>query len=582
MPGRRAESRSVQSLNFGEDRSLALVLHDDDAPFVYNFDDRGQLIAASMAPPDVSRVDAVGTRILGVSLTQRNVYQSLDRGASFELVGHLPATACLGYAACPVVCRTAGCLIGERFTRVSWGAAGSESLDIAGNPEQRPFEDEPPTERVSFRTSLVCSGESKPVFVAGAARPPTIDQVSIGDLLWYAPWQEPSQASAGVYWVRRGQVAVVNTRALSPVDSRGGTDFGAVPADAGLAVSFDDAGLVVLRSRKVPRVGEALGELELASLVFKRPTWVHARFRDAQAISNQDFYLLAAGSARRLLPGLLSATREGVFVEPHADAREVQFVTPAAATAIERVPWPVTRVRDEHWSKVKDTWQVYALDETGSVLLRAERPIASKANEWRLAARTIANPYAPRRGESAAQLSWAEARPTLLVARSERGARLKAVTAQRLSSDGALLSQRFEVNLPAALSEPPPVCSAKDRREMTRLVLPLLPQAARGVQVQQGAQPARWLVATRAVLYASAERTCVDALWAETLPGSPGVNAVIGLDEASHSTVFRSEGGKLQAIAVQCHFDARALPPAEYETRLQARWNLDHLLLGSR
>jgi hypothetical protein len=353
-----------------------------------------------------------------------------------------------------------------------------------------------------------------------------------------------------------------------------------MPSDAGLAMNFDDAGIAFLRAKNVPKVGDAFGELELATLVFKRPTWVHARFRDAQTLKNQDFYLLAAGNARRLLPGLLSATRDGVFVEPHADGGAVQFVTPAASVTVGRVPWPVARVRDEHWTKIKGSWQVYALDETGSVLLRAEKPIAPNAREWSIAARTIASPHAFRKPEQAAHLRWGEAQPTLVLARSERGHRLKGFTTQRLTADAALMGPSFEVTLPDALSEPPPACLSKDRREMTRVVLPLLPQAARGIQIVETGQPNRWLVATQAVIYASPKRVCVDALWAETLPGSPAMNAVVALEDTNHAAVFRTDGGTLRVMPAQCHLDAHANPPPEYETRLQARWNLEHLPLG--
>lgn len=586
MGTRNADNRVVQSLNFGEDRGLGLVMRNGDGPVTYNFDDRGQLIAASLPPPEVSRVDAVGMRILAVSLTQRNVYQSLDRGASFELIAHLPAAACVNYAPCPVSCRAAGCLIGERFTRVSWGPEDTELLDIAGNPEKRELEDDLRTERVSFRTPLVCEVRSPAQFVGKFARPPSVDQVSVGDMLWYSPWQDFRTASAGLYWVRRGQDIPANARALAPTEFRETSGSGQfVPADAGLGMSFDDAGLVLMRSRRVPKVGEPLGELELASWLFKRPTWVHSRFRDAQALSNSEFYLLGGDQARRLLPALLSATREGVFVQPHAEAvsvDEAHLVTPVAATGLDRIPWPLERVRDVHWSKVQGSWQVFALDETSSVLLRATKPVGAtgKDTSWTFAARTIAMPrFSSLRPEQQIQLRWGESQPTLFLARATRGKRLQSVSAQSLTTDAQLLGASFEVTLPELLTEAPPACSARDRRELTRVVLPLLPQAARGVQILESNLPARWLVATQAVLYASPKRTCLDALWAESMPGSPAISTAIGLDQLGHATVFRSQPDGLRAAAAQCHFDAHAAPPPEYETRMQARWNLDHLPL---
>jgi hypothetical protein len=472
---------------------------------------------------------------------------------------------------------------------VSWGSEGTELLDIAGNPEKQELEDELPTERVSFKTPVVCEEKRAATFTGRFARSPSAEQVSVGDMLWYSPWQDFGTATAGMYWVRRGQETPANARALTPAESRetsGSGNF--VSADAGLGMSFDDAGLVFMRSRRVPKVSEPLGELELASWLFKRPTWVHSRFRDAQVLSNSEFYLLGGDQARRLLPALLGATRDGVFVQPHAEAvsvDEAHLVTPVSATTLDRIPWPLQRVRDVHWSKVNNRWQVYALDETGSVLLRATKPIGATrdATAWTFAARTITNPrFSSLRPEQQVQLRWGETQPMLFLARAIRGKRLQSVSARRLTTDAQLLESGFDVTLPELLSETPVACSAQDRRELTRVVLPLLPQAARGVQVLDGNQPARWLVATQAVLYASPKRTCLDALWAESMPGSPAVTAVVGLDALSHATVFRSQPDGLRATPAQCRFDAHASAPPEYETRMQARWNLDHLPLRER
>jgi hypothetical protein len=137
---------------------------------------------------------------------------------------------------------------------------------------------------------------------------------------------------------------------------------------------------------------------------------------------------------------------------------------------------------------------------------------------------------------------------------------------------------------PATLSDPPPACTARDRRELMRVVVPLLPAAARALEVVDGKGQARWLVASQAIMYASAERACIDALWAETLPGMTPVRAVVSLEDSRHSWVFRTLRDKSEAVVeaqpVSCQFDANAHPPPEFETRTQARFNLEHLPLG--
>ena len=565
----------VHSLNFGEDNSLALVVKNADTPVVHNFDDRGQLIASSLPPPAVSRVDAVGPRILAVSLTERDVFQSMDRGASFERVGHLPSAACLTYSSCPVICRAAGCLIGERYTRVGWGAPGSDALDIAGNPELELTQSEPKTERVAFRTPLSCRISLHAQRLGTMAQAPSVEQTGLGNVLWYSVIENLDDASAGVFRFWRDLGHGTKSLAFSPLNAAN---------SAGLAHQFDDAGVALLRSRQVPKVGGPVGEVELAAWLFKRETWVQARSHDATTLSNDDFYLLGADKARRLLPSVLSAAEGGVFTNLHAPKIDggVQWVTPGSTSPLPAIPWPIKRVRDVHYSRFKNDWVVFALDESGSVLLRASRPItASAASGWTFAAQTVANPsFSLLSPSERTKFSWRDQPPLLFLAQATSGRHMQTITAHPLLDDAQLLGPSFDVTMPETWHETPPACTARDRRELSRIALPLLPHAARAVAIVEDDQPARWLLASQAVLYVNATRACLDVLWAETLPGQQVSRAVMPLDDLTHATVFVTERGQTRAVMAKCAFDASAKPAPEMETRVQARWNLEHLPLS--
>ena len=574
----KAETREIQSLAFAEDASLSLVLKDGDTPVVFNFDDRGSLMAAAMPPPGVSRLDAVGSRILAVSLTERDVYESLDRGASFELVGHLPAAACLTWLPCAVICTTRGCLIGERFTRISWGGRGAYPLDIAGNPEAAAFE--PKTERVLFRTPVVCQSSNKGS-TAGLTHAPLSEQTSLAETLWMSPWQDWKKGSAGVFRVQRGRNQVEESMAFGPVSHA---------ERAGLAVNFNDAGLAFLRSAAVPKVGEAFGELELGWMTYKLPNWLHARFRDAVPTKNGDSYLLGIDKARKLLPSQLSVSGNGVFVQPHADEEYTlgaTFVTPGKSRALQKIAWPVERIRDQQLLAVGDAWLAFAFDETGSILLRARSGAVADAQDgaWEFTAQTVANPFASRSAiEDQVNPYYGGGRPYLILGAAARGRQLQSIELHELTSTKAPLGPPVRLLLPASLNEPPPACTARDRRELTRLVVPLLPAAARAIGFRDGKDQVHWLVADRAVMYASEVRACLDVLWAETLPGMTPIHAVIPLEDSRHAWVFlskRAKGeSKIDAQPVECRFDSAANPPPEFETRTQARFNLEQLHLG--
>ena len=577
----RRESREVLSLNFGEDRSLALVLRDGDSPIVVNFDDRGNLVASTLTPPGVSRADAVGARILAVSLTERAVYESLDRGASFELVGHLPAAACLTAINCPVKCISSGCLIGERFTRVSWGGRGEVALDIAGNTETLDPGLEPQTDRVMFRTPVVCQSDTPLSRIGSAlARAPLPEQMSLGDTLWYSPWQDWSKGSAGLIRAYRGLSVIDQSSALTAVDHA---------ERAGLAVNFNDAGLVYMRSKQLPKVGEPLGDLELAWMRFKQSNWSHARFRDVMPMTNADGYLYGTDRARRLLPAQLAVSGDGVFVNAHADDQHQLgslFVMVSGSRAVERIPWPIERVRDQQMWKTPDAWEGFALDETRSVLLRAQKSLgdATQGDPWRIVAQTIANPRGSLTSPDRVRMYWGGNRPMLVLGTAARSHQLQSLTARELPAKLAPLGEASPLPLPRTFAEPPPPCSPRDRRQHSRFVVPLLPEAARAIGIRKSDSQMHWLVANYAIMYASPTHACVDALWAETLPGTTPIHAIVPLDDPGHAWVFwtrRAKGEeKTDVQAMRCKFDAAAKPPPEFETRTQARFNLDRLPLS--
>ena len=576
----KIETREIQSLHFADDRSLSLVLRDSDAPIVFNFDDRGDLIAAAMAPPGVSRVDAVGSRILAVSLTQRDVYESLDRGASFELVGHLPAAACLTWLGCAVSCTTHGCLIGERFTRVSWGGRGAYPLDIAGNPEAQRSAFEPTTDRVHFRTPILCQAKGSPA-VSMLTHAPLPEQTSLAETLWYSPWQDWHKGSAGSYRALRGRNRVEELTALQPT---------AHAERAAIAVSFSDAGLVFLRSTNLPKVGETLGELELAWMPSQRRDWSHARFRDAVPTKGDDSFFNGVDRARRLLPSLLSVSGDGVVVQAHSDddhALGTHFVTAHADRTLQRIPWPIERIRNQQLLAVGDDWLAVGVDETGSVLLRARNLAAPDANKgkWEFAAQTLVNPFASRLAiQDQVQAYFGGNRPYLILGAAARGRELQSIDAHELTTKQFPLGPAVRLPLPAALNEPPPACSARDRRELMRVVVPLLPAASRAVGYRDSKGQTHWLVANHAVMFASQTRACIDTLWAETLPGMTPIHAIVALEDSGHSWVFltkREKGdAKIEAQPAECQFDTTTNPPPEFETRTQARFNLEQLPLS--
>jgi hypothetical protein len=577
--GNPHEQRSVQSLHFADDRSLSLVLKQEDTPIAFNFDDRGNLIAAAMPPPETSRMDAVGSRILAVSLTRRDVYESMDRGANFELVDHLPAAACLTLLGCPVVCGSSGCLIGERFTRLSWGGSGALPLDIAGNLEANPPNLEPQTEPVAFRATLMCKHDGAAIHnLYSVHRAPMAEQVGLQDTLWYSPWQDFVKGSAGVFRARRGRPYVEQLPAFAPI---------VTAQAAGLTSSFNDEGLAFLRSKRVPNVGDALGELEISWLKFQRPAWLHARFRDALPIKMNDTYLYGAGRARRLLPALLSVSGDGVFVQPHADDEHqlgAYFATTRGVIPIEKIPWPLERVRDQHLTKGPEFWQIHAFDETGAVLLRGQKALSADINHnaWEFVAQTVANP----RGSSSdiherVHPYWGGNQPVLFLGTAARGRELQALSIHSLTSGAQPLGPAISITPPASLSDPPPPCDARDRSEFTRVVVPLLPSAARAVGIEGTDAKLSWLVAQQAVLYAGTSRSCVDVLWAESLPGTNPVTAVIALNDLREGWLFRTRRvngeDKLEAQPMRCQYDVTGKkPPPELETRAQVRWNLDN------
>jgi len=507
------------------------------------------------------------------------VYESLDRGASFELVDHLPGPACLTWLDCGIRCTLEGCLIGERFTRKSWGGRGTSKLDVSAIPESEVRELTSQTDLVAFRTPLSCQlGANAGATPTSMQFAPLPEQVSLKDSLWLSPWQDWSAASAGSYRVVRGSRRIEKTTALQPL---------AHPERAGLGVNFNDAGLSYLRAEDLPKVDEPIGNLELAWLPSGRRTWAHARFRDAATFRNGDSYLYSIDKARRLLPEVLSVSGDDAFVQVHTDDEHrlgTYFASQGKAELLPRIPWPFSTVRDPHWLKVDNTWRVFALDDRDSLLMRALRPAGANDAPWTFSAQTIVEPFGAKGlVHERVQPHFADRNAYLVLAFTARGRQLQALDAYELGANASPLGPRTRLPVPTTLSEPPPTCGARERRELKRVIVPLLPRAARPLGFADGKGKRHWLVVSYAIMYASESRACVDALWAETLPGLTPIRAVVSLEDSPHSWIFLSNHDRgetrVEATPVECRFDAGATPPPEFETRTQARFNLEHLPL---
>ena len=193
----RRRAAPALSLAAADDGSVAVLVRSGDALQLWVTDDEGRVISTSTAPPGSNGLGAVGARALAFSTGSGEAWESLDGGASWDDIGRLPLTLCRGDAGCrlPVVCHSAGCVIGDELSRIGWHGQAETAQRVLPPPEKPPRELGDRKLGVPFACTLAPEAWKH---VDGAELMPRAEQAALGKFVWFAATTHDTDGSFGV------------------------------------------------------------------------------------------------------------------------------------------------------------------------------------------------------------------------------------------------------------------------------------------------------------------------------------------------------------------------------------------------
>jgi len=552
----------------GRDGTLSLVLGGRrGTSSLVVVDAEGRVLRTGTAP-ERGLLGAAGLSALAIGAESGAVVESLDGGVSWQSRGKLPVPPCPGDASCdvPVVCSSDGCVIGDEFTRVGWGAS-DEAAPEAYAPVEA--EGEAGLER-RLQTPLACALAPGGWHVlAGVRELPDADQAAIGDTAWFALADEGASGGVVVHHGRGGPHPRVDTVELLAPPAR--------PSEYAQNVTTQIEGAAAIRYR-IPEgrgSGGRLRDIEVAWDNLFEGRSARARLPDAGLYTPGD-YERAGGGVQSARPDLVSIAERGIYVRVHARTRADQptyFLDGTSVVPVVAINWPsaLPRAARAEMAHLGSEHVGLMLLARGGALARARMTNGA----WAFDAASVGLPDPEAFGVAQLiNITYFKGEAALHVEKlDERGrraeARLFPLNAQGPVA-GSPIAVPTELDLPAT----PAACTPAERTTTARLVARGYPGAHHPVLVTDAVEPPRAMLTGDAVLHGTKVAPCAAAFELHSAPGGapdPAApeSGLILLDDLGHAWLFRrsrengAEGARVEYRGMSCHFEPSLELPEE-------------------
>jgi hypothetical protein len=185
---RFAATTAKRTLLPGADGEIGILLQTGPSSTYFVVDEAANTVAVAQLPTDAAAVGAAGRQLLVVSRRAREglpmeltLSDSADGGVSFRRVAPPTTFEVDEFDGVAVACSTAGCVLGDRWTRIGWESAGG------GGASEAPARDAPAAKR-ALRTPIACVADDKKPWTAITALHrgpfPTGSQLARGASAW--------------------------------------------------------------------------------------------------------------------------------------------------------------------------------------------------------------------------------------------------------------------------------------------------------------------------------------------------------------------------------------------------------------
>ncbi len=564
---RSAVGVRVEALVAAEDGTLALAVSRYRSRVWLVLDESGRVLSVARPPDPRALLGVAGSRALAVSVASREVWESLDAGASFRNVGRFPIELCPGDGACDVAlaCAAFGCVVGSDISRLGWG----------GDPDDEAWMlPPPPATNVDYsvpqlKTPISCLLDGAPWQVLeGVTDLPTAFESAIGQATWFAPGADPVRAAAWAWVAYAGVKPRVERESIFPPSERGRA--------YAMAVSGQVEGVAALRylapdptSATAHLTGVELGWLNLLEGRRRR-----ASLADAGAYAPGDFSRGPRGT-QVAEPALLSIAEGGIYLRIHrgpADNQPTLFFDGQRTATIPPVPWPVTGVRGTHseMAHVDGQHVPLLLVGRGSAVVRARFEAGNPVFE---AYATGALDPARFGTAQNSNIAYVGTRAGQVIETFDSGSARAEAQLFTFRARGEVLDAPVEVPTQLSLGERPQRCDAASVSSSPRVVAPHHPGTRHPVIISDGGDAPQTFMTAYAVLHGSPAAPCVAAFDAEPLglEGAqvPQVRAILPVADLAQSFLFRATGQapglRVEYHSISCKLDPGAeVPPEVY------------------
>jgi hypothetical protein len=552
----------------GRDGTLSLVLGGRrSTPSLVVVDADGRVLHAG-APPERVLLGAAGLSALAVVADTGAVLESLDGGVTWLPRGKLPVPPCPGDGNCdvPVACSSDGCVIGDDFTRVGWGASDEAALESYSPVDA---DGETGLER-RLRTPVACTlAQGGWHALPGVHELPDADQAAIGDAAWFALADEGASGGVRVHHGRGGPHPRVDAVELFPALAH--------PAEYAQNVTAQIEGAAVLRYR-VPEGHASSGRLRDVELAWDNlfeGRVGRARLADGGLYTPGDFERAGSG-VQSAKPDLVSIAERGIYLRVHARTRADQptyFLDGTSSVQVAPITWPATIPRGAHGEMAH-----LGASHVGLMLLARGGAFARarlSGDAWSFDAASVGLPDPDAFGVAQLiDITYLKGQAALHVEKlDERGRRAEAHLFA-LNSEGPAAGPPVAVPTELDLPTTPVACTPAERAATSRLVARGYPGARHPIVVSDAVEPPRAMLSGDAVLYGTKAAPCAAAFELHPVPGGapdPAAteSGLLLLDDPTHAWLFRrsresgGEGTHVEYRSMSCRFEPNLELPEE-------------------
>jgi len=551
------------SISVDESGAIYATAHVANDWVLYTSTDDGATVKGTLLPFKADAVSMVGKRGFAYERHGRG-WETIDGGVTWTEVGAPQSDANVNERL--LACGTYGCLVGDRATRVGWGATAVTTNKTS----------DPGTAKVFAATPLKCTVDGEWHPLPSVITPPAaFDSDVANGVRWMAIRHDRAKGNVAVLVAKSGK-AGLETKEISLL--------GPAARDTATASLPQVEGVAALRysfKRDAPPKGAAAGALGPVTPNQKVDVdvswWVaatnkvnHATIRGVGPLETRDFSTSKDQPGLAQI-GLLSIAQGGIHVRPLATKNDAPLFFVHDNGKVDRLTWPELPTKDAAGTPL--ALRIDAIRAAGrSVLLGVGGPGLELYTAWANESGTSWESRTwgvwPEIRGTSAEVAWdftyLGGRPSIVAEWPGGGGIAAAGWGAPLKGMEPDPSEAIALPTQKAVADPPRTCDAA-ALATPRVVAPYVLGSRHPVTVI-GEGNDLLLATGSAVLHGSATDGCISAWEARgttaSITAAGAYTAIVAPDDLAHATLFKTTPGKGEVAmrSMTCVYAKDAMP----------------------